>query len=257
MSLSGRIAIVIGSDSGIGQATAVALAEAGADVAVTFHTDRDGAADTCRRIEAVDRRCLLHCTDVRDPASVATLFAAVREELGPPGILVSCAAIGGPETEVPETDPAAWDDTIRTNLSGAFHCCRSFARMRRQAGGRGKIVIVTSVREATPGPGLAAYGAAKGGLLVLVRSLALELAKDRINVNAVAPGLIRTPMTESELADPEVRARKLAAIPWGRAGEPEEVARLILWLAGDEADYVTGQSFVIDGGLMLNWGQMP
>lgn len=144
---------------------------------------------------------------------------------------------------------------IRTNLRGPFLCCRAFIRRRRAVGGRGRIINVTSVHEAIPSPGAAAYGAAKGGLLTLTRSLCLELAPDRINVNAIAPGMIVTPMTAERANDPETRAREIPNIPWRRPGEPWEVARLAVYLASDEADYVTGQSFTIDGGLTMNWGQ--
>ena len=122
-------------------------------------------------------------------------------------------------------------------------------------GGRGKIINITSVHEAIPSPGNAAYGAAKGGLLTFTRSLALELAPLRINVNAIAPGLIRTPMTAKRTEDPEKMREELPNIPWNRPGEPWEVARLALYLASEDSDYVTGQSFTIDGGLEMNWGQ--
>jgi glucose 1-dehydrogenase len=122
-------------------------------------------------------------------------------------------------------------------------------------GGRGKIINITSVHEAIPSPGNAAYGAAKGGLLTFTRSLALELAPLRINVNAIAPGLIRTPMTAKRTEDPEKMREELPNIPWNRPGEPWEVARLALYLASEDSDYVTGQSFTIDGGLVMNWGQ--
>jgi glucose 1-dehydrogenase len=156
---------------------------------------------------------------------------------------------------VAETRTDDFDTVIRTDLHGPFFCCREFIRRRRQHGGGGKIINITSVHEAIPSPGNAAYGAAKAGLLSFTRSLALELAPLRINVNAIAPGLIRTPMTAARTDDPESRRREMRHIPWGRPGEPREVARLALYLASDDADYVTGQSFVIDGGLEMNWGQ--
>lgn len=175
-------------------------------------------------------------------------------ELGAPDILVNNAGTGG-DAAVADMDLATWERVIRTDLTGPFLCCRDFVRRRKAAGGGGKVVNVTSVHEAIPSPGAAAYGAAKGGLLTFTRSLALELAPLRINVNAVAPGLIRTAMTAERTEDPEAMAEELPRIPWNRPGEPREVARLALYLASDDADYVTGQSFTIDGGLEMNWGQ--
>ena len=253
--LSGKVAIVTGSDSGIGQATAVELARAGADVAVTFHSDRDGAEETARQVREAGRRALVRQLDVMDEAEVEALFDAVGAELGVPDILVNNAGTGG-DADVAGMSTETWDRVIRTDLYGPFFCCRAFIQRRKRAeAGGGKIVNVTSVHEAIPTPGGAAYGAAKGGLLTFTRSLALELAPMRINVNAVAPGLIRTPMTEERTSDPQAMKEELPRIPWNRPGEPREVARLALYLASAEADYVTGQSFTIDGGLEMNWGQ--
>jgi len=253
--LDGKIAIVTGSDSGIGQAIAENFAQEGADVAIVFLHDSDGADRTRRLVEAAGRRALASSTDVRDEAAVAALFERVRAELGEPFILVNNAGIGSSGKPIAETSLEEWDEVIRTDLYGPFLCCREFIRGRRAAGGKGKIVNITSVHEAIPSPGNGAYGAAKGGLENLARSLALELAPDRINVNSIAPGLIETPMTEQKVADPEKREQVTSRIPWGRPGQPWEVARLAVYLVSGDADYVTGQSFTIDGGLEMNWGQ--
>nr|CAD6437859.1 3-oxoacyl-ACP reductase [Rhizobium sp. Q54] len=252
-SLRGRVAIVTGSDSGIGSAIAEALAFEGADVAVTYHTDREGAEATAQQVQSAGGGCFVHHLDVRKEASIDGLFAAVKEKLGLPHILVNCAGIGGSKPLV-ETTVEDFDNVLRTDLYGPFICCRDFVRCREGIMG-GKIISITSVHEAIPSPGNVSYGAAKGGLLTLTRSLAMELAEQRINVNAIAPGLIRTPMTMQRTDDPDARAKEMPRIPWHRPGEPWEVARLALYLASDEADYVTGQSFTIDGGLEMNWGQ--
>jgi glucose 1-dehydrogenase len=253
--LSGKVAIVTGSDSGIGQAIASEFARAGADVAVTFHTDAAGADATAKQVREAGRRALIKQIDVADEGAVQALFDAVEAELGPPDILVNNAGTGG-DAEVASMSTETWDRVIRTDLYGPFFCCRAFIHVRRRVGGGGgKIINITSVHEAIPTPGGAAYGAAKGGLLTFTRSLSLELAPERINVNAVAPGLIRTPMTEERTSDSEAMKEELPRIPWNRPGEPQEVAHLALYLASREADYVTGQSFTIDGGLEMNWGQ--
>lgn len=251
--LAGRVAVVTGSDSGIGKAIAEAYALEGADVAVTYHTDEEGAKETARQVEAAGSRALVQKLDVRDEASVAMLMGSVEEQLGKPSILVNCAGIGGSKPFA-ETTFEDFDNVLKTDLYGPFFFCREFVR-RRQGLLGGKIINVTSVHEAIPSPGNVSYGAAKGGLLTLTRSLAIELAEQRINVNAIAPGLIRTPMTMERTDDPQARAKEMPRIPWRRPGEPWEVARLAVYLASNDADYVTGQSFTIDGGLEMNWGQ--
>ena len=256
LKLSGRVAVVTGSDSGIGRAIAEAYAMEGADVAVTFHSDRDGAEATAQQVKDAGRRAIVERLDVADEESVVRLFRTVNDRLGPPSILVNSAgSMGASGTEVIDLSGGDFDRVVRTDLYGPFFCCREFVRGRRAAGGGGRIVNVSSVHEAIPSPRNAAYGAAKGGLLTFTRSLALEVAPLRINVNAIAPGLVRTPMTMKRTDDPQTRAEELPNIPWRRPGEPWEIARLALYLASDDADYVTGQSFTIDGGLELNWGQ--
>jgi glucose 1-dehydrogenase len=253
--LDGVIALVTGSDSGIGRAIAIAFAPEGAHVAVSYHSDRNGAEETRRRIEAAGRKALLRQLDVRVERSIDNMFAAIENELGAPFILVNNAGIGGAGKPVVESDPATFLAILKTDLYGPYLCCREFARRRKAAGGRGKVINITSVHEAIPSPKHAAYGAAKGGLLTFTRSLSLELAPDCINVNAIAPGLIRTPLTQARTDDPATRAQEMPNIPWHRPGRPEEVARLAVYLASADSDYVTGQSVTIDGGLEMNWGQ--
>ena len=253
--LTGKIAVVTGGDSGIGRAIAIEFAKSGADVLVTYRSDRAGAEETVRLIGQAGRRGVASHTDQRDSQAVAKLFEEVEAKLGLPFILVNNAGIGGGDGDVAELDIEDWDNTIRTNLYGPFYCCQHFIRARRRAGGKGKIINITSVHEEIPTPGGAAYGASKGGLKTFTRSLSLEVAPERINVNAIAPGLIRTPMTARRTEDPEKMRQQLPRIPLRRAGEPWEVARLALYLASDDSDYVTGQSFTIDGGLEMNWGQ--
>lgn len=254
-SLANRIAFVTGSDSGIGQAIAEEFAKAGADVVVTFHTDSEGAKETERRVSAAGRRACVLPMNVCDESSVALVFQEAELRLGIPDILVNNAGVGGKGTSVADTRTEDFDLVVKTDLYGPFFCAREFIRRRQKAGGRGKLINITSVHDTIPSPNQSAYGAAKGGLLTFTRSLALELAPLRINVNAISPGLIRTPMTSKRTEDPARMREELPHIPWNRPGEPREVARLALYLVSDDADYVTGQNFTIDGGLEMNWGQ--
>jgi len=254
MRLTDRIAIVTGSDSGMGKAIAEEFAREGADIVVTYHSDEEGAEETRKRVEAAGRRALVQQLDVKDESNVVSLFEAVQRELGLPDILVNNAGIGGGGASVAEMTTEDFDRVVKTDLYGPFFCCREFIKIRKEKRG-GKIINITSVHEAIPSPRSAAYGAAKGGLLTFTRSLALELAPLQINVNAIAPGLIRTPMTAQRAEDPEKMREELPNIPWHRPGEPWEIAKLALYLASDDSDYVTGQSFTIDGGLEMNWGQ--
>ncbi len=255
MRLANRIAVVTGSGSGIGQAIATEFAAEGAHVIVNYFDGEAGARETLRRVTAAGRRGIVVQADVRDPAAVEGLFRQGQEALGVADILVNCAGVGSGGKPLAEVSLEEWDRVIRTNLYGPFFCCQQFIRQRKAAGGRGRIINITSVHEEIPSPGNAAYGAAKGGLCNLTRSLALELAPDRINVNNIAPGLIYTPMTAARVEDPEVMRKELPNIPWRRPGDPQEVAKLAVYLASNDADYVTGQSFTIDGGLEMNWGQ--
>jgi glucose 1-dehydrogenase len=253
MKLDGRIAIVTGADSGIGQAIATAFATEGADVCIGFHTDADGAAETRRRVEAAGRRAVVVQGDVGDPKDVATLFEAAST-LGVVDVLVNNAGKSMSGVPVADLDDETLERVLRTDLMGPLFCCRAFIRLRRQHGGKGRIVTISSVAQHLPTPGSAPYGMAKAGIGSLTRSLSIELAEDRINVNNIAPGLIATPMTAGVLDDPEKRAASMKEIPWHRPGQPEEIARLALFLASDDADYVSGQTWIMDGGLTMNWG---
>lgn len=254
-SLNGKIAVVTGSDSGIGQATAEALAQAGADICVTYHRDEHGAGETLRRVEAAGRRGFLMQVDITDPASVQTMFDRTVEQLGIPHILVANAGDAmGEKKAVADLDDGTLDHILKTDLYAPLYCARAFLKLRLRDGGKGRIVFIGSVAGHLPTPNSAPYGMAKAGLNSLVRSLSVEVAPDKINVNAIAPGLIATPMTAKTLDDPEKREKSMEAIPWHRPGEPREIAALALFLASDEADYVTGQTWVMDGGLTMHWG---
>jgi glucose 1-dehydrogenase len=255
MRLAGGTAIVTGSDSGIGQAIAGELAAIGADVCVTYHTDEAGANETRSLVESAGRRAIVMQVDVREENEVERMFDRTIGELGTPDILVNNAAVNADGTHVVDMATEAWDNVLRTNLYGPFFACRRFIRERRNHGGGGRIINITSVHEEIPMKGAGAYDATKGGLRLLTRTLALEAAADRITVNNIAPGMILTPMNQEALDDPDSLEEKTRHIPWKRAGRPEEVAKLAAYLASTDADYVTGASFFIDGGLRMMMGQ--
>ncbi len=251
--LEAKVAVITGSDSGIGRATAVAFAREGADVAIDYLEDQEGAEETKRQVEEAGRKAVVVQTDVRDPEQVARFFERAQE-LGTPYVLVNNAGASAdaPVAELPLED---WDKVLKTNLYGPFLCCQHFIRLRKAAGGGGKIINLTSVHQELPTPGGAAYDASKGGLRNLTRVLALELAPHKINVNNLAPGMVLTPFNQEALEDEEARKESTQNIPWQRAAEPWEVAALALYLASEEADFVTGQTFTIDGGQSVNIGQ--
>ncbi len=255
MRLDGKIALITGADSGIGQATAEEFAKAGADVAITFHTDAEGAAHTKSAVEAAGRRAIVAQLDVRDSSAVDALITRVVSELGGLDILVNNAGKGmGGSATVDELPEDQLDLVLDTNLKGPLHCARAFIRHRKAQGGQGRIVNISSVAQHLPTAQSAPYGMSKAGLGSLSRSLSVELAPHKINVNNIAPGLIQTPMTQERLDDPEKRDASMEQIPWHRAGQPIEIARLALFLASDYGDYVTGQTWTMDGGLTMNWG---
>jgi len=250
MEFSGQAAIVTGGESGIGRACALALGEAGASVAITYFKDEAAAQAVVGAIEKPGGKAIAVRCDVADEAAVEALFGAAERAFGPVGLLVNSAGLNMTGTPVEDMALAQFDRVLRADLYGPFLSCRRFVRGRGKAGG-GRIVNVSSIHERAPRAGGLDYDAAKGGLSQLTATLALELAPRRIAVNGIAPGMILTPMNQSALDDPAELARKEAAIPWGRAGRPEEVAALALFLLSSKADYITGTTVTIDGALSL------
>ncbi|MCW8193856.1 glucose 1-dehydrogenase [Proteobacteria bacterium 005FR1] len=253
--LENEIAIVTGSDSGIGQATAIAFAKEGADVTITWLHDKQGAERTRQEVEAAGGKALVCHFDQRDPEQVKHLFRMTEDTLGPPTILVNDAGIDSNGKPVKDMSLEEWDDEIRTNLYGPFFCCQEFIRNIEGSGKHGTIINITSVHEEIPRAGAAGYDVSKGGLRNLTRTLALELSEKNINVNNIAPGMVLTPFNQQAIDDPKVREQQVQSIPMKRAAEPEEIANVAVFLASPQARYIQGTSIVVDGALMQFQGQ--
>lgn len=243
--------IVTGGESGIGRACALALGRSGAAVALTWFADEAAGKATAAEIEAAGGRALAFQTDVADESAVDKLFAAAENRFGTVRSLVNSAGLNMTGTPIEAMPLAQFDRILRTDLYGPFLTCRRFVRGLANKPGGGRIVNISSIHERAPRAGGVDYDSAKGGLAQLTTTLALELAPRRIAVNAVSPGMILTPMNQSALDDAAERARKEAAIPWGRAGTADEVASAVLFLLSPAADYITGATLTIDGGLSL------
>lgn len=244
--MTDRSVIVTGSDSGIGRATALALAAAGHDVGVTWHRDEAGAQETADGVRALGRGAVVRHLDVTDrPAEAVEALAAELDTLWG---LVACTGANHRASFI-EDEPEPWRRTIEVNLTGPVLCAQAAARRLVARGGGGRIVTVTSVHEHVPLRFAGAYAAAKAGLGMATKVMALELAGHGITANAVAPGHIATPMTGKAGVDPH--SVSLPPIPLGRPGAPEEIAALIAHLVSDAGAYTTGSSLVVDGGLVL------
>jgi NAD(P)-dependent dehydrogenase (short-subunit alcohol dehydrogenase family) len=247
-----RTAIVTGSDSGIGRATAVALARTGCDVGVTWHSDEDGARGTAKEITELGRRAEVRQLDLTRLPAAVDVIDELADELGGVDVLVNNSGTGT-ATPLLDIEYDTWRTVLATDLDGAFLCLQRAARRMIAAGRGGRIVNITSVHEHQPRVGAAPYCAAKGGLGLLTRTAALELAEHGITVNAVAPGEIATPMTGQEDDDPHGTHRP--GVPLGRPGDAREIAAVVAFLASPAASYVTGASWPVDGG-MLQMGPM-
>jgi NAD(P)-dependent dehydrogenase (short-subunit alcohol dehydrogenase family) len=249
-----QVAIVTGSESGVGRATAVALARQGCDVGITWFRDEAAAEATAEEVRSAVRRAEVRHLDLTRLPEAADVVDELADVLGGVDVLVNVAGTGH-TTPLLELDLATWREVLATDLDGAFLCLQRAARRMVAAGTGGRIVNVTSVHEHQPRVGAAAYCAAKGGLGLLTRVAALELAEHGITVNAVAPGEIATAMTGQEDEDPAAPGHERPGIPLGRPGHAAEVASVVAFLASPEAGYVTGASWAVDGG-MLQMGPM-
>ncbi|WP_018762707.1 SDR family oxidoreductase [Arthrobacter sp. 135MFCol5.1] len=240
-------AIVTASDSGIGKATAVALARAGLDVGVTWHTDRAGAEDTAEEVRSLGRRAVVRQLDTTELRAAAGVIDDLAGELGGLDVFVNNAGTGA-NAKFLDMGIDDWMRILDTNLNGAFVCLQAAARYMVRAGGGGRLIAVSSVHEFQPRVGSSAYDASKHGLGGLMKTLALELGQYGITANTVAPGEIATPMTRQEDQDPTTIRRP--GVPLGRPGHAREIADVIAFLASPASSYVTGAAWVVDGGML-------
>jgi glucose 1-dehydrogenase len=256
--LTGQKALVTGASKGLGQAMAIGFAQAGADVLVNYSSDEPGAHETAKAIEALGRKAVVFKANQSRESEVKAMFDCMFKTFGRLDICVPNAAIQL-NAKVDEMTLEQWQGVIDVNLTGMFLCAREAIRaFKRQGIDRsvsyacGKLIFMSSVHDIIPWEGHANYAAAKGGLMLFMKSLAQEVAHLRIRVNALSPGAIRTPMNVEKLTSPEIfESTLLKLIPAKRIGEPEDVARAAVWLASDQSDYVHGTTIYIDGGMTL------
>ncbi len=256
-SLSGQKALVTGASKGLGQGIAVAMAEAGADVLLNYFSDPQGAEATAELVRRAGRKAVLFQADVAVEEQVQAMFERLFRELGRIDILVANSGIQL-NAAFDQMTLQQWQRVIDINLTGQFLCAREAVRAFKRQGidrsisyALGKIIHISSVHDIIPWAGHVNYAAAKGGIMLLMKSIAQELAPLRIRVNSLSPGAIRTPMNLEKLTTPESYQALLQLVPYQRLGESEDVGRAAVWLASDEADYVTGVTLYVDGGMTL------
>lgn len=255
--LMGQKALVTGANSGIGRAIASALGHAGADVVVNYVVNPEEADEVCREIERCGSRSLAIQADVSSEAQVRSMFSRAIETFGTVDILVNNAGI---QRDAPfeEMTLEQWRQVIDVNLTGQFLCAREAIREFKRRGvnsavscSAGKIICMSSVHEIVPWAGHVNYAASKGGLMLMMKSIAQEVAPYRIRVNSIGPGAIRTPINRPAWETEEAYDKLMKLVPYKRIGEPEDIARAAVWLASDEADYINGTTLFIDGGMTL------
>jgi glucose 1-dehydrogenase len=255
--LKGQKALVTGANSGIGKGIAIALAHAGADVLLNFRSNPESAQQVVEEANHCGSRVIAHQADVSDEGQVQAMFARMFEEFGTIDILVNNAGL---QQDAPfeQMTLKQWNTVLGVNLTGQFLCAREAVREFKRKGVRkevscaaGKIICISSVHEVIPWAGHVNYAASKGGVMLMMKSIAQEVAPYRIRVNSICPGAIRTPINRSAWDTPEAYNDLLRLIPYKRIGEVEDIGRVAVFLASDDADYIHGTSLFVDGGMTL------
>lgn len=255
--LAGQKALVTGANSGIGEAAAIALGQAGADVVVNYVAGEDRAQAVVDVIGRSGAKAYAHKGDVSQEDQVEDMFRHMVERFGTVDILVNNAGLQR-DAAFHEMTLAQWNTVIGINLTGQFLCARAAVREFLRRGivpavscAAGKIICMSSVHEVIPWAGHANYATSKGGIMLMMKSLAQELAPRRIRVNSIAPGAIRTPINTSAWSTEKAYDELMTLVPYKRIGEPEDIARAVVWLASDDSDYVVGTTLFVDGGMTL------
>ena len=255
--LRGQKALVTGGSSGIGKAVAIALGHAGADVVVNYVRGEDQAREVVADIETCGSHAFAYQADVSQEDQVSAMFEKMKAELGTVDILINNAGL---QQDAPfdEMTLAQWNRVINVNLTGQFLCAREAVREFKRRGvvpqvscAAGKIICMSSVHEVIPWAGHVNYAASKGGVMLMMKSIAQEVAPYRIRVNSIAPGAIRTPINTDAWQTPEAYEALMTLVPYKRIGEPDDIGRAAVWLASDHADYINGISLFVDGGMTL------
>jgi glucose 1-dehydrogenase len=255
--LKGQKALVTGANSGIGKAVAIALGHAGADVVVNYVKGDEEAQAVADAASARGSRAYIHQADISKEDQVHGMFETMIEKFGTIDILVNNAGLQQ-DAPLEQMTLAQWQKVIDVNLTGQFLCAREAVREFKRRGvvpdiscAAGKIIHMSSVHEVIPWAGHVNYAASKGGVMLLMKSIAQEVAPYRIRVNSIGPGAIRTPINRPAWSTPEAYQELLHLIPYKRIGEPEDIGRVAAWLASDQADYITGTTIFADGGMTL------
>src|SRR5499427_1875797 len=255
--LAGQKALVTGANSGIGRAIALALGHAGADVLVNYVSREEEAAKVMEEIRRCGSKAFAFRADVSKEPEVQAMFARMQEAFGAVDIVVNNAGL---QKDAPfdELTMDAWDLVMNVNLKGQFLCSREAVRAFKRQGVRkeiscsaGKIICVRSVHDVIPWAGHVNYAASKGGVMMMMKSIAQEVAPHRIRVNSISPGAVRTPINEQAWSTRDAYNRLMTLVPYKRIGEPEDIARAVVWLASDDSDYVVGTTLFVDGGMTL------
>lgn len=255
--LEGQKALVTGGSTGIGRAITHALGEAGADVVVNYVSGDESAQATVEDLQQYGIHAIAHKADVADEEQVRAMFERMIGDFGTIDILINNAGLQQ-DASLEDMSLAQWNKVIGVNLTGQFLCAREAVREFKRRGvvpevscAAGKIICISSVHEVIPWAGHVNYAASKGGVMLMMKSLAQEVAPYRIRVNSISPGAIRTPINTAAWNTPEAYAELMKLVPYKRIGEPNEIGRAAAWMSSDYADYITGHSLFVDGGMTL------